>query len=113
MKKIISVLLVGFSGLAFAGDTVIYTTDEYCALDEKSRSAYDEQMLRAYSKKLGQKPDLKLCNQVNKENRVAQKKAKVDRWNYKFNRPYQGSARRLSKNQIAKLRAKNIKGYEL
>ncbi|WP_196139010.1 hypothetical protein [Aliikangiella sp. G2MR2-5] len=108
MKKLIPVALVVFSGLAVAGEDVVYTSDEYCAKQGVSQTKHDKQYLKAYSEKLGFEHSKRFCREVNKDNRIAQSNRKDRKWEYAFNKPYRGSAIRLSKRQIEKLKAAGV-----
>lgn len=111
MKKLVPVMLAGFATIAAAGDTVVYTSDEYCALDEKARTQVDDQHVKAYAKKLGFEHSADFCKSLNKENKE-EKMAKAynakAKWNYAFNKSERGSVRRLPARTVAKLKKAKI-----
>ncbi len=114
MKKLLPLALLGFASVAAASDTVVYTSDEYCALDKKVQSQVDEQYVKAYAKKLGFEHSKDFCqqlNKLNKEKEMASKYNAKKRWNYAFNRSERGSIRRLPARTVARLKAE--KNYDI
>ncbi|NMH59853.1 hypothetical protein [Alteromonas ponticola] len=93
-----------FSSTTYAGshndidwDTTEFSTETYCLLKSEN---VDPRYLKAYAKRLGEKPSRKTCNAFNE---FAESVTPRD-WNYQQNRPYPGSVIKLSPNQVEKLR---------
>jgi|GEM_PF-5702608 len=98
---------------AFAGTDVEYSTAEYCALSEQLKGSISHQhYLNAYAKKLGQTPAKETCQQIRSAENF-QLAVTEDKWNYRFNKPYRGSAIRLSTVQIEKLRRANVQSTQI
>lgn len=83
---------------ALAGDEATYSTEGYCLLKKEGvNSGY----LEAYADKLGFTPNRKTCKSFNDY----VKNVKPKEWDYQGGKPYPGSVIRLTKSQIAKIKA--------
>jgi hypothetical protein len=103
MKK--SVFVFIFAGIlssqsVFAedADEVVYSTEGYCVL---SNEGVSDDYLKAYAKKLGAKPSMKVCNSFKEI--VAESRPKD--WDYPGGRAYPGSIVKLSPSQVALLKS--------
>lgn len=113
MKKFAAILLVGSSATIFAADTVEYSVEEYCTLKASEKGSITlKNHVKAYQEKLGFKPTRAECQEVKYLKHVAFNSNKND-WNFFQNKPYRGSAIRLTSNQVKKLRAAKVKQYDL
>ena len=113
MKKFAAILLVGSSAAVFAADTVEYSVDEYCALKATEKgSVTQKNLVNAYEDKLGYKPTRAECQEIKYLKHVVFNPSNND-WDFFQNKPYRGSAIRLSSNQVKKLRAAKVKQYDL
>lgn len=113
MKKFAAILLVGSSAAVFAADTVEYSIGEYCALKATEKgSTIQKNYVKAYQEKLGFRPTPEQCLEIKQLKFIAFKPFKKE-WNYFQNKPYKGSAIRLSPNQVKMLRAAKVKSSEL
>ena len=113
MKKFAAILLVGSSAAVFAADTVEYSIEEYCALKATEKgSIIQKNYVKAYQNKLGFKPTRADCREVKNLKYIVFKPYKND-WDFFQNKPYRGSAIRLSSSQVKKPRAAKVKDYEL
>ncbi len=103
MKKslfvfIVAGILSSHSVMAEDVDTVVYSTEGYCVLANEGVS---DDYLKAYTKKLGAKPSVRVCNSFKEI--VAASRPKD--WNYPGGRAYPGSVVRLSPSQVALLKS--------
>ena len=112
MKILITAILAGFTGLAVAGETFVYTTEAYCELDKHNWGVYGQAYTKAYGDKLGTLPSNKFCSKLLKEKFASVEKYDGNKnWNYKFNLVSRGSVQKLPQKTVDMLRASNI--YEL
>ncbi len=103
MKKslfvfIVAGILSSHSVMAEDVDEVVYSTEGYCVLANEGVS---DDYLKAYSKKLGAKPSVRVCNSFKEI--VAESRPKD--WDYPAGRAYPGSVVRLSPSQVALLKS--------
>ena len=102
MRGIIGLLLVtGLTGgvvLADDSERVTYSSEVYCILEKNN---VESRYLKVYLQRLGAKPSDAFCDKVNGLITSAQPKE----WDYKFGRPYPGSAIKLTSKQIAMIKA--------
>jgi len=103
MKKSLVVFIVAgvlssFSVLAEDKDEVVYSTEGYCVLANEGVS---DDYLKAYAKKLGAKPSVRVCNSFKEI--VAESRPKD--WDYPAGRAYPGSVVKLSPSQVALLKS--------
>lgn len=105
MKKVAASLLLVSSCAIFASDKVEYSVAKYCELKSSFKSSIVQKGLeKAYTEKLGFKPSRKQCLEEKYIKFIAFKPYKND-YDFFMNKPYRGSAIRLSKSQVSKLRA--------
>jgi len=103
MKKslfvfIVAGILSSHSVMAEEAEEVVYSTEGYCVLANEGVS---EDYLKAYSKKLGAKPSVRVCNSFKEI--VAESRPKD--WDYPAGRAYPGSIVKLSPSQVALLKS--------
>jgi hypothetical protein len=112
MKALAALLLV--SGTAAMADTQQeYSVDEFCQNQTFARvSVSQQQYLKAYKKKLGFKPSKEQCQEAKNLTMVSYQPNQKG-WDYFQNKPYAGSAIRLSPSQIKHLRSLNVKESQL
>jgi hypothetical protein len=91
-------ILSSHSVMAEETDEVVYSTEGYCVL---SNEGVSEDYLKAYAKKLGAKPSVRVCNSFKEI--VAESRPKD--WDYPAGRAYPGSVVRLSPSQVALLKS--------
>ncbi len=103
MKKSLYLCLI--AGLLFTSnlkaednEEVVYSTEGYCVLANEGVS---DDYLKAYAKKLGSKPSIKICNSFKEV--VAQSRPKD--WDYPAGQAYPGSVIRFSASQVALLKS--------
>mgnify|MGYP006196204185 CR=1 FL=1 len=103
MKKslfvfIVAGILSSHSVFAEDADEVVYSTEGYCVL---SNEGVSDEYLKAYAKKLGAKPSMKVCGSFKEI--VAESRPKD--WDYPGGRAYPGSIVKLSPSQVALLKS--------
>ena len=104
MKRLmLAVSLLAATNIINAAEQAEYNVEEYCKLVGESNSVYGERHSRAYAKKLGQVPSNRQCIKIIKALNLAKGHTSPS-WDYRFNKPYKGSTRRLSLKQIDKLK---------
>lgn len=88
-----------FSSLAVAETTqkMIYSSEVYCILQAENVS---DEFLNSYASKLGYVPHSSVCRRIARIIREFQ----PDNWDYRFGRPYPGSAVRLPQKLIRKIK---------
>lgn len=103
MKKSLFIVMVAgilssLPVLAEDADEVVYSTEGYCVLANEGVS---EDYLKAYAKKLGAKPSMRVCNSFKEI--VAESRPKD--WDYPGGRAYPGSIVKLSPSQVVLLKS--------
>ncbi|OBP14131.1 hypothetical protein A5320_15905 [Rheinheimera sp. SA_1] len=91
-------LLSSHAVLAENADEVVYSTEGYCVLGNEGVS---EDYLKAYAKKLGTTPSMRLCHSFKEI--VAEARPKD--WDYPEGRAYPGSVVILSQSQVTLLKS--------
>ena len=79
-------------------DLVTYSSEVYCILEKNN---VEKRYLKVYLQRLGSKPSDNFCDKVN--GLIAS--ARPATWDFKFGRPYPGSAIKLTAHQIALIKA--------
>ncbi len=114
MKILVTAILAGFTGLAIAGETVVYTTEAYCELDKYNSGVYGQAYTKAYGDKLGTLPSNQLCSKLLKEKFASVEKFDGrKKWNYKFNLASRGSVQKLPEKTVAMLREAGIYHFDI
>jgi hypothetical protein len=79
-------------------ELVTYSSEVYCILQKNN---VEKRYLKVYLQRLGAKPTDSFCDKVNGLVDLA----RPARWDFKFGRPYPGSAIKLTAHQIALVKA--------
>jgi len=79
-------------------DTDTFSTEAYCLLQKEG---VDPRYLKAYAKKLGEKPSRKTCRAFE----VFAEEVTPKDWDYPQGRPYPGSVIKLTQSQIDRIKA--------
>lgn len=92
-------LLHLFSSLAIAEtpQKMIYSSEVYCILQAEN---VNDEFLNSYASKLGYVPQPNVCRRIARIIREFQ----PEQWDYRFGRPYPGSAVRLPQKLIKKIK---------
>lgn len=83
--------------VAEASQKMIYSSEVYCILQTENVS---DEYLNSYASKLGYVPQRSVCRRIARIIREFQ----PDNWDYRFGRPYPGSAVRLPQKLINKIK---------
>ena len=97
-KICIALLCLGTISAVVEEEEFLYSTEGYCVLGNEGVS---EDYLKAYAKKLGTTPSMRLCHSFKEI--VAESRPKD--WDYPGGRAYPGSVVKLSPSQVALLKS--------